>query len=93
MDLGTSDTCDLDALLYADSHPEVFKLGVTVTESIAAIVSGLELALVFSLIASCDSSCFMWFYVSCHPALIWRLGISSRPGLARPGRATWPASG
>ena len=37
LDLGTSDTCDLDALLYADSHPEVFKLGMTVTDNIPAI--------------------------------------------------------
>ena len=37
LDLGTSDTCDLDALLYADSHPEVFKLGMAVTDNIAAI--------------------------------------------------------
>jgi len=37
LDLDTSDTCDLDALLYADSHPEVFKLGMTVTDNITTI--------------------------------------------------------
>lgn len=37
LDLGTSDTCDLDALQYAAAHPEVFKLGMTVTENIAKI--------------------------------------------------------
>jgi len=37
LDLGTSDTCDLDALLYATGHPEVFKLGMTVTDNITAI--------------------------------------------------------
>ena len=26
LDLGTSDTCDLDALDYATAHPDVFKL-------------------------------------------------------------------
>ena len=26
LDLGTSDTCDLDALEYATAHPDVFKL-------------------------------------------------------------------
>ena len=37
LDLTTSDTCDLDALEFAVAHPEVFQLGMSVTESISAI--------------------------------------------------------
>lgn len=35
--LGTSDTCDLDALEYAVAHPEIFKLGMVVHENISQI--------------------------------------------------------
>ena len=37
LDLGTSDTCDLDALQYAASHPRVFALTLSVTANISAI--------------------------------------------------------
>ena len=33
LDLGTSDTCDLDALQFAADHPGVFKMGVTVVQN------------------------------------------------------------
>ena len=35
--LGTSDTCDLDALRYAVAHPEIFKLGMEVQKNISKI--------------------------------------------------------
>ena len=37
LDLGTSDTCDIAALMYAVAHPEVFTLSVEVTENISSI--------------------------------------------------------
>ena len=37
LDLGTSDTCDLDALEFAVGHPAVFKLGLAVTDNITQI--------------------------------------------------------
>jgi hypothetical protein len=37
LDLGTSDTCDLDALTFAMFNPEVFKLGMQVTENVTQI--------------------------------------------------------
>ena len=37
LDLGTSDTCDLDALEFAVAHPVVFKLGMVVHKNISKI--------------------------------------------------------
>ena len=37
LDLGTSDTCDLDALEFAVAHPAVFKLGMVVHKNISKI--------------------------------------------------------
>ena len=37
LDLGTSDTCDLDAITFAMSHPVVFTLGMQVTENVPEI--------------------------------------------------------
>jgi hypothetical protein len=37
LDLGTSDTCDLDALNYAAATPRIFQMTVQVVEDIPAI--------------------------------------------------------